>query len=521
MNTKRKAELQRRLSMASVPTPPADLASRIKRDIPASIGAAPPAWYRTTAMSIAASLVVVLACALLAVRILSHAPESRTYDAISMGKKAARDLAAPKNEPMAAAQPAAVNEPAAPAAVAPASPAPIRAAEAAPATQFAPESTTQLKKQGPARSANEEQALQTAAVPPPPAPPPAERPESKDLARRESAQPAAVAERVAQKTHPEFITITASAPAVTASTGSERALKPESGRKTLAVEGGVEGGIAGGLAPEQRDMDAKMTARDAVIAVPRYGVTHSIAPSMFGISTDPEAMEIVRTAVKEGQEPADVDIEAIVNYFASKADEPPRTMTLQIEGSPPPVLATPRTRIVRITIDTPRSDANESSVAATDAFLSISFDPAAVIAHRLIGGTAQLTPSQRIVLKNTSVTALYEIQLRSGVRARQKVVTARLTYRDGSSGKLVGLPQTLQVRDIDRAWLDASYRHRLATLGAIWGESLKSARGDGEVARRAAELAQQDPQDHKAKELAELASASSRRRSSGSTGSGR
>ena len=34
MTTKRKAELQRRLSMASVPKPPAGLADRIKRDIP-------------------------------------------------------------------------------------------------------------------------------------------------------------------------------------------------------------------------------------------------------------------------------------------------------------------------------------------------------------------------------------------------------------------------------------------------------------------------------------------------------
>ncbi len=43
MNTNRKAELQRKLSMTSVPTPPADLASKIKRDIPRSIGAARPA----------------------------------------------------------------------------------------------------------------------------------------------------------------------------------------------------------------------------------------------------------------------------------------------------------------------------------------------------------------------------------------------------------------------------------------------------------------------------------------------
>src|SRR5215210_7131695 len=39
MNSKRKAELQRRLTLASVPRPPADLAGRIKADIPSHLKA--------------------------------------------------------------------------------------------------------------------------------------------------------------------------------------------------------------------------------------------------------------------------------------------------------------------------------------------------------------------------------------------------------------------------------------------------------------------------------------------------
>lgn len=518
MNTKRKAELQRKLSMASVPKPPADLASRIKRDIPASIGVARPAWYGTPALRIAASLVVVVACAILAVRILSRAPESGAHDAISMGSKAAKDLAAPKTEPMAAKQTVPANEPAA-SSPAPAKPAPApREAEASPAPTFAPEANAERRTQADrVASANqpEEPPVEPMRVAAAPAPPPVSRNEVQDLAKAQppAAAAAAPAAQAAAKRAPEYITVTAAAPPVLEHK-TERALQASK----PAAEGGVEAGIGGGVSGAIITQP-KSVSRDAVIALPPMAVTHSLAPSMFGLSTDPAAMEVVRTAVQEGEEPSTVDIEAIVNYFAAKADEPPRTMTLQIEGSPPPVLATPRTRIVRITIDTPHGD--DASVAATDAFLSISFDPATVVAHRLIGGTPRLTPSQRIVLKNTSVTALYEIQLRSGARPRQKVVSARLTYRDGTSGKVISIPNTLQVRDIDRAWLDASYRHRLATLGAIWGESLKNAHGDGEVARRAEELARQDPQDRKAKELAELASASSRRRSSGSTGSGR
>ena len=71
-------------------------------------------------------------------------------------------------------------------------------------------------------------------------------------------------------------------------------------------------------------------------------------------------------------------------------------------------------------------------------------------------------------------------------------------------------------------------RHRLATLGAVWSETLRNTPGAlreadqvTDVARRAEELANQEPRDAKARELAMLASASSRLQSSGPTGSGR
>ncbi len=347
-----------------------------------------------------------------------------------------------------------------------------------------------------AGTAQETRELNAAAAPPPPS-------------AASSAAPKVVAESIAR---PEPMTVTASTQAVVGNR-VERALQP-------AAAPGM--GVVGGMISEQRRSAAESKiANDAVIAIPRSAVARSIAPSMFGISTDPAAIEAVRTAVQRGEEPADVNIEAIVNYFAGIPDESPKRLSLQVEGSPPPVLATPLTRIVRVTIDTPFSNAADAPVAATDANLAINFDDNAVTTARLVGGTASLTTSQRTVLKNTSVTALYEIVLRPGLRNRQKVVTARLTYRDGSTGREQSLPVVLRVSDLDRAWLDASRRHRLATLGAIWGESLKSSTGGADVARRAEELARQQPLDRKAHELAELASASYRRRSSGPTGSGR
>ncbi|HJQ40205.1 MAG TPA: hypothetical protein VKB93_23930, partial [Thermoanaerobaculia bacterium] len=63
--------------------------------------------------------------------------------------------------------------------------------------------------------------------------------------------------------------------------------------------------------------------------------------------------------------------------------------------------------------------------------------------------------------------------------------------------------------DFANPWTSASRRHRLASLGAVWGESLRDSRGGTDVAKRAEELASQAPRDERARELADVAAASS------------
>jgi hypothetical protein len=60
---------------------------------------------------------------------------------------------------------------------------------------------------------------------------------------------------------------------------------------------------------------------------------------------------------------------------------------------------------------------------------------------------------------------------------------------------------------VEKTWISASHRHRLASLGAVWGETLKGMAGANDVARRAEELASQAPEDAKARELADVANA--------------
>jgi hypothetical protein len=61
--------------------------------------------------------------------------------------------------------------------------------------------------------------------------------------------------------------------------------------------------------------------------------------------------------------------------------------------------------------------------------------------------------------------------------------------------------------DLARDWERASRRHRLASLGAVWSESLRGAGARQDVAKRAEELATQEPKDTRARELAKAATA--------------
>ena len=107
---------------------------------------------------------------------------------------------------------------------------------------------------------------------------------------------------------------------------------------------------------------------------------------------------------------------------------------------------------------------------------------------------------------NTSVTGLYALELRPRLNAAQLVATVHLHYT--LNGKAQTLTRRVHGRDLARTWQSASRRHRLASLGAVWGETLKGAAAGFDVARRAEELVTQDPKDARAKELAAAANAS-------------
>ncbi|HEX6641448.1 MAG TPA: hypothetical protein VF215_10070, partial [Thermoanaerobaculia bacterium] len=115
--------------------------------------------------------------------------------------------------------------------------------------------------------------------------------------------------------------------------------------------------------------------------------------------------------------------------------------------------------------------------------------------------------SESTLLQNLSVTGLYQLDLKPGLRDTQHVATVRLRYRSIVDGKPHVITREIHGRDLAHDWKRASRRHRLASLGAVWSESLKSEGTRSDVARRAEELATQEPHDSRARELANAASA--------------
>jgi hypothetical protein len=237
--------------------------------------------------------------------------------------------------------------------------------------------------------------------------------------------------------------------------------------------------------------------------------------AVFGISVDERAFERVKVAIEHGEQPesASIDVAALVNYFAGSAKRETHDVRLDVEGSPAPVISDAGRRMIRITIDTATADlAPGASIppVATNASIEVAFDSSSVLAYHLVGGDGSLhSMIEPTLLKNTSVTALYDIVLAPRGTSWQRVAEFRLKYRSVTDGKEYTIARTLRRRDLEKTWIAASRRHRLASLGAVWGETLKGMAGANDVARRAEELALQAPGDPKARELADVANATS------------
>jgi hypothetical protein len=522
MNSKRRAELQRKLSMGAVPRPPADLSDRIKADIPQylQMEAERSRFTNSVAFSmrVAASILLLITTAFVTLRLLDD-PESKGTASLASRPKLIRAVERYQTttETAAPEQQAAADEVRLEIAQ-DAMPVPLSAPASAPApiAQVAQANREDAASEGAAAGATsgfaEEIRTEERAQPEP-------EPEVVDFIHpAESDRPTAVAEL-------------APAPPAAPAVAPPAAPAPAPVQIAEATDSAAKSTALGRRSSRSRNVPAPAPAPVPVpeMAVPPPPITVTAsAPGfvseahadelplrqkseVFGISVDPNVFNEVKQELQKGKRPpaANVNVDALVNYFAGPPARAPRRVSLEVEASPAPVEAEGDHAILRFTIDTPRVELRpreSTPPAATDARVEIEIDKKAVANFRRIGTSTPVAP-ESMLLHNLSVTGLYQLELRPGLKRTQHVATVRLRYRSVADGKQQVITRTIRGSDLAREWSRASRRHRLASLGAVWSESLKGASTRFDLAKRAEELATQKPDDSRARELANAASA--------------
>jgi len=476
MTSKRKAEIQRKLSLTAVPRPPDDLLDRIKGDIPRylSVEAERERFSRSVGFNLrvaASILVLISAAAALFMLVPDNGPAA--FTASRMKEEAPRPVAAPASTDEVRVD--IVQQQQAP-------PATSQIADAAPPPAVMRPAPMMVPEPSRRRDADREERgvegrveggvpggivggviggvaggtvgtapVEVAEAPSAPAPPPAAPVPAEDFVRAERAAPAAAM----------------------AKTAASAALIPQAFADELQ------------LAPK----------------------------SVFGISVDPAAFRRIKSTIENGARPSPStsDVEALVNYFAGGPSRHVRGVRLEAEASPQPVDANGHRAILRLTIDTSSVSVPQGASVppiATDARLEIDFNENAVQHYEAIGDNTMLVPESAL-LHNLSVTGLWALDLKTPLKAKQRVATIHLHYRLLADKKEHTIVRELRGSDFANQWANASRRHRLASLGALWGESLRGSKGGPDVAKRAEELASQAPNDTRARELAAVANASS------------
>lgn len=493
MNTKRRAELQRKLTLNAVPRPPAGLAERIKADIPkyleAESGPAKFARSMTFPMRIAASVVLVVTSVAVAMLFVSRNGEEKLASSVAAPRPvifAPQPRSVAMTDTMSTTTAVARTEEVNLDIVEEAPPVPqLAAARIAPPAIERQDFRDETKRENDAEDDYAAAGAEVAGViggsvdaparpqsmaevaAPPAAEPTVAQPAQTGFARQVPALAAPPPPAPVPPLERESITITAEAPMVDAR--RERAMAKSASNAML---------------PQAKDKD-----------------------NVFGISVSPEVFDNIRKTIESGQRPAPaaVNVEALVNYFAGPPEKRPRRgVRLEVEASPAAIPAKGDHAVLRFTLDTPDATSSESSVVS-DARMEVVINSAVVLRTRRIGDSEPLA-SESALRPGMSVTGLYALELKPGLRASQLVATVRLHYIE--NGKPQTITKVVHGHDLAKTWQRASRRHRLAALGALWGESLKGTTGGVDVARRAEELATQEPDDSRARELARAASAS-------------
>jgi len=508
MKNRRKAELQRKLHAAPLPKPPTGLGERIKRDIPGDFTYTTDqdrnrfTMFNAISLRVAASILVLIGGAYFAISMLSERQKPRSAAAIStIALPTEAPVPAVAHRELDASRDIQMTEQAAPPAVAEAKPMQVAVVTDALRTR------AKAKKQEENQPLRRDEEAQSNALF-------AGIANDKGAAGVTGGKLAANEQLPAADGEKKDVDATSKVAELQKTDQAKELARPQS---VASVSAPPPPPPAAAPMAQKTAETVTVTAEAPLLDVKRAAAGASLEapshPELFGISTDHQAFDRIKASIEHGDRPAadSVDVGALVNYFAGPPERTHHAVALDLEASTRPVRDGKPTALVRVSVDT------EETIY--DAKLDIVFDHVSVASyHRVDGGTVS-SAAEPVMYANRSVTTLYEVELRPHVRALQAVATVTLAYR-GANGAQT-LTRWVSYSEAQMAWKTRSRRHRLATLGAIWAETLRTSAAGQDVAATAEQLSKQEPKDEKAKELATLATASSRLRSSSPTGSGR
>lgn len=434
MSPNRKADLQRKLSLASIPKPPAGLADRIKSDIPHLLNDTEQQRQnlgRAVAfnMRVAASILLLVGSLFFALHLLNHAADEQQRN-VAMFEKAVNTNTPPPPATSPTAmyrnRPQVVTSTEQP----PSSVAPPRA-PARPASVVADSGYIAMQDE---KRRDKEEADSTKSKDDSPAGARAEEKVATGTAAGEPAspsfysysgrveQPAAAAPRPAPATAP----VAAPAP------------PPPSVAESVSV--------STRKATSNLDLLRSAEAADLAIGAPAR---------LFGYDLGTKSL---------------AQVTPLVQHFTTPESRPRRGVRIEADAAPSPL--DPSKFVLRISLDTQKTsgsaDASPAPVAA-DARLEIELDPDAVTAHRAV--TGEPVSPERVLVEGVSVTLLYELELKPSLGRHAHVATIRLHYRSLAEGRERDVKQEITFGNVAKSWNAGTLRTKQAALAAALGET--------------------------------------------------
>jgi hypothetical protein len=157
---------------------------------------------------------------------------------------------------------------------------------------------------------------------------------------------------------------------------------------------------------------------------------------------------------------AELEGQALIQHFAAPA-EAPHALRVDVESA-----AFYANTLLRVSVDTPEVahvEGGSRPPFGADATLDVAFNDDAVASHKALAGSMHAT--ERVLPSATSVTALYDVELKPDLDPHATIATVTLRYRSVADGKEHVVPHKLRASDV-RAWRYATKRMKSASLAA-------------------------------------------------------